>query len=110
MGSTTVSDFVRADVVHRVPIQGGELLISPSMDFLHHFPNGAWVLKYWDSENDPPRFCNVFMHEDSANYLVENCDVEVMPREFMGTAEHEQYLGWAATQLTELDFTPEEDS
>lgn len=107
-----MSDFVRPDHIYRVPMEGGsELQISPSIDFLHTFPNGAWVLKYYDPNNEPPRFCNIFMSEESAMFLIEHCEVEAMDRQFMGAQEHEQYLGWAATfQLSELDFDIGEDN
>jgi hypothetical protein len=105
-----MNDFIRPDKCFQVPIEGGELKVSPSIDFLHYFPNGAWMLKYFDGEHDPPRFCNVLMTEQSAYWLMTNCGVEVMAREYMSESEHDQYLGWAAThQLAELDFEITED-
>jgi hypothetical protein len=102
-----MTDFVRPDTIHQVPIQGGVLSISPSIDFLHHFPNDAWVLKYWNSEGG--NMCNVFMTGESAHFLNRVCGVEIMERQYMGTQEHEQYLGWASmTLLTELDFEAED--
>jgi hypothetical protein len=102
-------DYIRPDRCFEVPIQGGVLKISPSVDFLHYLPNGAWMLKYWDTEHNPSRMCNVFMHEDAAHFLMTQCDVEVIAREHMGEQEYDQYLGWAANHtLMDLDFVPEE--
>lgn len=104
-----MSDFIRKDRVYEVPIQGGELLLSPSHDFLHHWArNGAWILKYWDSASEPPKFHNVILAEESAHWLMENCGIEVCERQFMGTQEHDHYLQWQETQLDDLDFEVEE--
>lgn len=106
--SIQMSEFIVPDVIYKVPINGGELFISPSCDFLHHFPNDAWMLKYWNTDEQPPSLHNVFMHEDSAQFLQNKCKVEVLERKRMGQEEHEQYLGWAATQLADLDFDIED--
>lgn len=100
-----MTDFVRPDQIFEVPIAGGTLRISPSCDFMHQFPNGAWMLKYWDTDHDPPRMCNVFMEESSAAFLIDHCDLDVAPRTFMGEQEHTQWVGWAATHsIMDLDF------
>jgi len=100
-----VSEFIRKDRVYEVPIEGGELLVSPSHDFLHHFArNGAWILKYWEANANPPKFNNVLLNEDSARWLMEHCELEVCERQYMGEQEHDHYLQWQETQLDELDF------
>lgn len=100
-----MNNFVRPDKIYEIPIQGGELKISPSCDFVHQFPNGAWMLKYWDVDNEPPRMCNVFMDEAAAAFLIDSCDLDVLPRTFMGEQEHSQWIGWAALHsLDDLDF------
>ncbi len=103
-------NFVKPDRCFQVPIDGGELKISPSCDFMNHFPNDAWMLKYWDVEHEPPRMCNVFMNSASAQFLIDHCELEIVERKFMGEQEHSQWLGWASMyDLAELDFEPEID-
>lgn len=104
-----MSEFIRKDQIHRVPIQGGELMVSSSHDFLHHFSrNGAWILKYWESNHEPPRFHNVVLAEEAAHWLMENCDLEVCERRFMGEQEHEHFMQWQEVNLGELDFEVDE--
>jgi len=104
-----MSEFVRKDQLYRVPIQGGELTVSPSHDFLHHWArNGAWMLKYWDANNEPPRMVNLVMEEEAARWLMAACGVEMMEREFMGTMEHEHYMRWMESKMGELDFDVDE--
>lgn len=106
-----MSEFIREDKVYSVPIVNGELLISPSHDFLHHWHrNGAWMLKYYNTEAEPPRMCNIPVSEVQARYLIDNCGLEVCQREFIGTQEHEHYLAWQATQLDDLDFEVDESA
>lgn len=103
-------NYIRPDQVYEIPIQGGVLMVSPSCDIMHHFRNGAWMLKYWDVNHEPPRMCNVFMPDATAAALVDMCDLEVLDRKYMGAQEHEQWVGWSATyNLLELDFVPEEE-
>ncbi len=100
-----MSEFVRPDVIHRVPIKGGELLLSPSHDFLHHWRrNGAWMLKYVNMESDPPSFHNVILGEEAAQFLIQECGIEVCYREYMGTQEFNHYLQWQEMNLDQLDF------
>lgn len=102
----SLKDFVIPDRVYQVPITEGELLLSPTHDFIHHFPAiDAWMLKYWNSQAEPPTFNNIPLHEEAAQFLIDSCGLEVCIRERMGAQEHEHYLGWAATnQLSDLDF------
>ena len=102
-----MSEFIFEDVIHRVPIDDGELLLSPAHDFLHHFQrNGAWILKYWNSQAEPPCFNNILMCQESAEFLIEHCDIEVLERQRMGSQEHEHYMRFCEDQLGELDFEP----
>lgn len=105
-----MSDFIFEDIVHTVPIEGGHLYLSPAHDFLHHFErNGAWILKYWNTEAEPPRFNNVVMCEESARFLIEHCDIEVTPRRKMSVQEHEHYMLFCEDQMGDLDFEPSPD-
>lgn len=89
-----MSEYVRKDVIYRVPIQNGEMYISPSHDFLHRFERiSAWILKYvaTDAENNQ-KVCNVPLTDFQASWLVENCGLEVVNRTFIGAEEHEHWL------------------
>lgn len=101
-----MSDFIVPDQIHVVPIVGGELKLSPSHDFLHHFErNGAWILKYWNCDAEPPHMSNVLLNAAAAQFLIDSCGIEVCERKRMGEQEHEQYLEWATLhELQELDF------
>lgn len=93
-------DGVRPDQIFTVPIQGGELRISPSTDILHYYPwLDQWLLKYWDLEHEPPRFCNVVMATESAEWLVTNLDLEVCARTFITESELEHVRSWGASVL-----------
>lgn len=97
--------YIKPDLLYTVPIDNGELHISPSMDFLHFFPPlGAYMLKYYDVDHVPPRMCNVMLNEDSARFLMDHCKVEVIFRESMGVEEHEQLLGWQAQELSDAAY------
>lgn len=105
-----ISEFVIPDNIFEVPIVNGVLHISPSHDFIHHWEaNGAWMLKYWNTDVEPPRMNNIPVNEEQANFLIKACGIEVCERVRMGTQEHEHYLAWASVnELAELDFIPEE--
>lgn len=95
--------YIRADTLFRVPIEGGELRLSPAFDVLHKFdPLGAYVLKYWDSESHG--MSNVMMTESSAKFLVSQAGLMVVERPFITASEHEALLSWTAQQLNEGDF------
>lgn len=105
-----MSDFVRPDVLFRVPIIDGELLLSPSHDFIHHFErNGAYILKYIDMESDPPCPKNVPINEAGAFALRDTCQIEILEREFMGEQEYEHYLQFQSSRLEDMFDTAEGD-
>lgn len=98
-------NYIQPDKLFTIPIQGGELNISPSCDVMHHLPNDAWMLKYWDLDSEPPKLCNVFMDSGAAAALIEMCELEVCERKVMRNEEHSQWVGWAALhELDGLDF------
>lgn len=104
-----MSEFVRPDVIYRVPIIDGELMLSPSHDFVHHFKrNGAYILKYIDMESDPPCPKNIPVSEEHAFALRDNCQLEILEREYMGAQEFEHYMQFMDSQLDRLDFTVDE--
>jgi hypothetical protein len=106
-----MSEFVKKDVVYVVPIMDCELSICPSMDFMHHWQrNGAWMLKYWDVDVEPPRIANVLMNEAGAHALIRFCGLEVCERTFMGEQEHDHYIQFQEAQLDQLDFEVGDDN
>lgn len=101
-----MSEFIRRPRFFSVPTQAGELIISPSHDILHHWrKNGAWMLKYMDQQSEGVQMKNVVLHQETAQWLIENCDLEVCERTFMSTDEFSHYTELVATQgLDHLDF------
>lgn len=104
-----IAEFVKPDVIHQVPIQGGVLQLSPAHDFIIHWEaNGAWMLKYWNQDIEPPKMCNIPINEAQARFLISACELEVCERHVMREQEHQHYLAWASLNaLAELDFEPE---
>ena len=97
--------YVKPDVMYRVPIQDGELQVSPSHDFLHRFEAiGAWLFKYHNVDIDPPAICNIPLTDEAAEFLIKSCGVEVCNRTFIGETEHEHWLDWKANEIQDLDF------
>lgn len=97
--------YVKPDKVYKVPVTDGELKICPTIDFIHFFPPlGAYILKYFNMESEPPRLCNVPMDEKAAYFLMQQCEVECVFRESMGEEEHDQWVNWQTTELNEADF------
>ena len=95
-----MADYVQPDRMYRIPIIDGELHVSPSYDILHRFePLGAWVLKYWNVDHDPPQFSNVPMSNEAALFLIEECGIQVCYRTFIGTEEHKHLLDWQTGQI-----------
>lgn len=96
-------NYVRKDVVHRVPIQNGELLLSPSYDVLHHFqPLGVWLLKYWNQ--DSHTMCDVMLEDKAAKFLIDTCGIMTVERTFCGEFEHEHIVEWQANMLDETNL------
>jgi hypothetical protein len=105
-----MSNFVIPDQVHLIPIQNGVLRLSPSYDILHHWEeNNAWMLKYWNTDVQPPTFCNIPLGQEQADFLIQACGIEVCERKRMGEQEFQHYVGWLGTQgaIDHLDFEPE---
>lgn len=98
-----MSNYVRPDTLSRVPITGGELILSPGYDVLHHFePLGAFMLKYWDTDKN--NMSNVLLRGASALYLMVNCGLTVVERPFILASEHESLVQWQSDSITDADF------
>ncbi len=106
-----MSEFIRPNRMYGVPIQGGELKISPSHDILHHWMrNGAWMLKYMDQGPEGVNMKNVVLHQEAAEWLITHCDLEVCERTFMSVDGHEHYLQLQEGSLSDLDFDTPDDT
>ena len=100
-----MNEFVKDDKVYRVPIQDGELQMSPAHDFLHYFaPIGAWILKYLNAENNPPTMHTLYLNNEQAEFLIENCELEVLHRKHIRYTEYQGWIEWLAGNLNEEDF------
>ena len=101
-----MSEFVRPDALYVVQIVNGELTLSPSHDFIHHFRrNGAYILKYIDLEAQPPQMSNIPMTEENAFALRDGCNLEIVERDYMGNQEFTHYIEWRMSNgLEHLDF------
>lgn len=100
---------IRKDLTFRVPTSFGHLDVCPHIDTMHHFaPIGAWILKYFDSKDEPPRMKDVVMDARSAEWLITICQMDVLERTFMTTSEHQHYLDFQQDNLQDLDFEAEE--
>lgn len=98
-----VDRYIQPDRLTRVPIEGGELRLSAAFDVLHKFePLGAYVLKYWDSDNGG--MSNVMMTNSSAEFLVNQAGLMVVERKFITESENMALITWQANQLTDGDF------
>ena len=93
-------DNVRRDEIYTFPIEGGELKVSPSYDFLNYFPwLDRWILKYWNTDSEPPTFCDVMLPNKSAEFLIAHCDLEVCSRTFIGESERERLLAYDSEHI-----------
>lgn len=102
-----MNEFVRPEVVYEVPTQVGELQISNSHDFLHHWRrNGAWMLKYLHNSGEGLELKNIVLAEVGARWLIEHCGVEVCEREFMSPTEYSHYVEFQA-MTSMADFEAE---
>lgn len=100
-------DNIRPDQIYTVPIVNGELHLSPAHDFLHYFPwLDQWMLKYWNSESEPPTFCDVIIKKEAAEFLVSQLDMEVCCRTFITESEIERVRQFGA-QMLESEFGEE---
>lgn len=103
-----MSEWIKPDKIHTVPIEGGELHLAPSYDVLHRWKNiGFNILRYWDMENG--KMCNVAVDNGGAEFLIETVglfaiDREAPPNDGIFEHEHEIYIRWAAETMTEADF------
>lgn len=95
--------YIQPDRITQVPIQDGELRLSPAFDVLHKFePLGAYILKYWDS--DSHGMSNVMMTDASADFLVAEAGLMVVERPFITASEHDALLQWRTAQLSEEGY------
>jgi hypothetical protein len=95
--------YVQPDICHRVPIQGGELILSPAYDVVHFFPQiGGVMLKYWNSEGNG--MSNVLMTPEMGYALADSCGLSIVERPFIMATEHEQLINWQTQSLKEGDF------
>lgn len=95
--------YTQPDKITRVPIEGGELRLSTAFDVIHKYPPlGAYILKYWDSENRG--MSNVLMTDSSAEFLVAHAGLLVVERTFITHSEHDALLQWQTSQLTDGQF------
>lgn len=96
-------NYIRPDMLMKVPIQGGELVLSPGYDVVHYFPPlGAMMLKYWNTDNNG--MSNVLMTVESGAALADHCGLSVISRQFILASEHESLVDWQAGQLKDGDF------
>lgn len=97
------SNYIRPDMLSRVPIIGGELTLSPGYDVIHVFrPLGAVMLKYWNT--DGGGMSNVLMSEEQGMALGNIAGLAVVERPFILATEHEQLIKWQADQMRDSDF------
>lgn len=108
-----MSEWIKPDKIHTVPIEDGELYLSPAYDVLHRWQKfGFNILRYWDMENG--KMCNVAIDNAGAEFLIQAVglfaiDREQPPHDGIFEHEHEIYLRWRADTLTEADFGVEFD-
>jgi hypothetical protein len=94
---------VRPDVLVKVQIPSGELLLSPSIDVVHRFSFfGAHILKYWNQETATMN--NIMLKDEGVEFLVNECGLYVVDRPFMTFKEHEAHVAFAADTLDESEF------
>lgn len=99
---------IRPDKIYQVPIEDGELYLSPQADHLHRWANlGFNILRYWNT--DESTMHDVVMGDDSADNLERHAGIFSIPRTYFFTSEYEMYLDFKAEDLSDLDFDPEED-
>lgn len=98
-----VNPYIRPDLMFNVPIDGGELHISPAYDVLHSFPPlKAYILKYWNEATG--KMMDLHLHDHSAEWLVDKCGLLVLDRPFITAYEHDKLIGWKADQLKDGDL------
>jgi hypothetical protein len=95
--------YVHPDKITRVPINGGELLLSEGYDILHFFqPLGVFMLKYWDQ--DGRGISNVMIDEENGFRLSEMTGTLIVPRPSIMRSEHEMIVQWRSDNLDDADF------
>lgn len=93
--------YIRPDVVTKVPIEGGELVLSPAYDILHAFPPlGAYMLKYF--KPDGTGMANVLLDRTNAEKLAHGAGLIVVERTFITASENEMLIEW---QMEKFDQT-----
>lgn len=108
-----MKDWIKPDKIGLVPIEDGELHVSPAYDVIHRWRSlGFNLLRYWDMQNG--KMCNVALDNAGAQFLMDQAglfeiDREQEPNNYIFVHEHELYLKWAAETMTEADFGLEFD-
>lgn len=93
--------YVQPDILSRIPIEGGELLVSPAYDVIHEFkPLGAYMLKYWNPENNG--CSNVLLDRENATKLAAQTGLLIVQRPFIIASEHKIYLDWQVEQFDQV--------
>ena len=93
--------YIRDDFATKIPIQGGELILSPAYDILHYFPPlGAFMLKYF--KPDGTGMSDVLLDRTNAEKLAHHAGLIVVERQFILRTEHERMVEW---QLEQFDQT-----
>lgn len=96
-------DLIRPDTIVQVPIQDGQLMLSPAFDVLHYFKGfDTYILKYWGQ--DTQNMHNVMITNDGARFLLDRCGLYVVEREFMFRSEHDAHVAWQADQLDDHEW------
>ncbi len=95
--------YIQPDKCHQVGIEGGELLLSPAYDTVHHFkPLDFGLLKYWNQESG--KMHNIALDAAGVEFLTAQCQLPLVEREFITEHEHEIYVTFSAQEMTEADF------
>lgn len=103
-----MSEWIKPDKIHTVPIEDGELHLSPAYDVLHRWQRlGFNILRYWDMNSG--KMCNVALDDGGAEFLIQQVGLFAIDREAgedpgIFEHEHEIYLKWQADTMTEADF------
>lgn len=98
-----MSEWIIPDKIHLVPIEGGELALSPAYDVIHRWRRvGFNVLRYWDMDNG--KMCNVALDDAGTDYLVQEVGLFTIPRDKIYDHEHKMYIDWKTETMTDSDF------
>ena len=97
-----MSEYIRPDIVYPFPLDGGEILLGPSIDTIHTFSRlGAAVIKFYDNEERTIK--NIWIDERHVR-LMKALGFAVAERDFITETEYNQYLEISAENLRDEDF------